>query len=355
MQIKHRSLGIGLLTFVFLFSGCGNKALPDVTQADPIPTVSNFQHIPSDISSTFAVDDKTLVVNADVIFAEKIPASKVVLLPVSEEITKIAEDFSLTQTQAAVDGSTVYYQNDSDGNTVRTLKVNSNGCVNYLDIANDINPPKSIDADHVFDPYYITSTMPSGINVSAAKAAEDVAALMESYTCFSFIPWNVCAYEAMDENDTGAYYIQLVPAYNGIPISMHSNVQDLALWVNAKYSNTGIFSFQGTFVFTHEKSEELTSFVTPDHVVESLGSNFHLLAQGDKITIDRISLQYYAEQDSNGTCILKPVWVLEGTEYMSEKITGYAPITERFTALYWAEDGSLLDMFSGSSGTATVS
>ncbi len=342
-------------TLSLLFAACAETDTPQPTVPETnIETTQPIQSV-SHISDIVSHGDKSLVLDAEILYPENIPAAEIVLLPDLEQPVKMADDFGLTLELDNDVHESKYTMNDENGNTIRSLTSDKSGCIQYLDIENNINPSRSIDVNHQFDSYYVTENIPKGMKHTGLEVATDIAIEFEKYSCFTFIPWNVCAYEASEgQPDQSCYSVQLMPVYDGIPVSIHSNVQNLTLWVNAKVSNIGIFAFQGTFAFKHEKTSEKSQPVALDCMIQNLSENFNMLITGEKLTIERISIQYYAQQDKNGCLVLRPVWVFEGSEYMSSEVTGYEPIVEQFAAVYWADTGALLDIFNGKMNTTTV-
>ena len=339
-----------------LLVACVDKQMTQPTISATCDEVSQLIQTPSHISYSVSNSNKKLMLDADVVLPETVPSSEIILHPDLESTANLASDFGLTQGLTDDGYESCYVVKDKAGNRMRTLTSNKYGAIRYLDIANNSNASMSKDLLHQLDPYYVTEYIPVNMNLTGTEVAADLAKQFEEYSCFTFIPWNVCAYEASEgQPDRGYYSVKLMPVYDGIPVSIHSTVQELRLWVNAKVSNNGVFAFQGTFSFIYENSSEKSQLVSVDSVIQNLSNNFDVLISGEELSIERISLQYYAQQDKNGVLVLHPVWVFEGIEYMSKEATGYESIENQFTVIYWADTGALIDIFNGENNTSTVS
>lgn len=206
------------------------------------------------------------------------------------------------------------------------------GSVYYQGLARDRNG-SSLEDGPICESNDSTQQIPAGMGKTGQETAEETAAFLHEYSCLAFAPWNV---QAM-EDDQGYYYMNLRCLFEGKKI-----LGDIPI-VTAAVSPEGLFSFDGPILLKEERREEIGEPLTLAAAVEKLKTDFAGYSLAKTVTIDRISLQYYAEKTAEGW-ILHPAWVFSGKE--SAQLLDYAPASpnpkeEPISFCYFLDDGFL--------------
>ena len=176
------------------------------------------------------------------------------------------------------------------------------GDIYYLDVARDRNG-EPLDPGHSLEPNYFTQQIPNGMERTGKEVAEETAAFLENYSCLTFVPWNVCAYQG----NLGRYSMKLKCLYEG------KNILGRFRMLSANVSPEGLYDFQGTLLLKEDRREEIPKPMTLTEAVEQLKTDFAGYSLAKTVTIDKIDLQYYGEETPEGW-ILHPAWVFSGME-----------------------------------------
>lgn len=132
----------------------------------------------------------------------------------------------------------------------------------------------------------------------------------------------------------------------GIPVSIKSDANASGLSTTVVYSNNGIFQVQGSFLFQDYEKREIEQIAALDSILEKFQLDFSAFSEGDTITVDRISIEYFPEQSKEGSYVLVPVWVLDCTDSRTEKVLGEEKeIRLKYSYMYRAEDGSFYGIY----------
>lgn len=204
------------------------------------------------------------------------------------------------------------------------------GGMYYTDYNHDLNG-STLDTDGMSSqPDYMTTYIPSGMNVSADEATREVIEQLNSYSCFDFLPWNTTAgFDA--QKSEGYYHIKLRQTYEEIPIYGNS-----VYMISAFFSNAGMFACQGT-VHLKEASHSPIATVFPlEQAVENFFSNYLLYAVGNQVVCKNIKLGYIADSE-NGKINLAPAWIFECQDTVN---AGETSVTVYYNCGFCLENGN---------------
>lgn len=212
------------------------------------------------------------------------------------------------------------------------------GDIYYLDVARDQNG-EPLDPGHSLEPNYFTQQIPNGMEKTGKEVAEETGAFLENYSCLTFVPWNVCAYQG----SPGLYSMKLKCLYEG------KDILGGFSQFSANISPEGLFDFQGTLLLKEDRREEIPKPMTLAEAVERLKTDFAGYSLAKTVTIDKIGLQYYGEETPEGW-ILHPAWVFSGMESAQQLDCAYEspnPKDEPVAFCYFLDDG-FLEVFTSS-------
>ena len=171
----------------------------------------------------------------------------------------------------------------------------------YVDVQRDLNGSDLDEPKTTFQPHYVTSIVPDGMNLTGEEAAETVAALLSDYSCFRFTPWNVCAgYDRQKQQ--GYYCIYLQPEYQGIPV--------FGVNPHAFYSNQGLFAGQGMLLLKESQRTAIQSPISLERAMESVVNNIPEITNYDTIRCSEICLGFLEELRETEV-VLTPAWVFQ--------------------------------------------
>ena len=181
------------------------------------------------------------------------------------------------------------------------------GYMYYVDVQRDLNGSDLDEPKTTFQPHYVTSIVPDGMNLTGEEAAEAVAALLSDYSCFRFSPWNVRAgYDRQKQQ--GYYCINLQPEYQGIPV--------FGANPHVFYSNQGFFAGQGMLLLKETQRTVIQSPISMEQAMEAVVNSIPEITTYDTVQCDTIQLGYLAENQENEV-LLTPAWVFECSQTRS--------------------------------------
>lgn len=236
---------------------------------------------------------------------------------------------------------------EKDGQLLLSCTVESDGVLHYVDVLKDVNTPYLDAGEHILEYGYITELDAPGVGLSAREAAEVSASYLEEYSSFDFRPWNILAGDRPDEIEkTGYYFISMQPMYEGVPVSVKRDSTMPGFSTTIAYAGDGIFQIHGAFMFSVSDSIKIERIVSLDSVLEKFKSNFAAFSEGDSISVNRITLEYFPQVNGNSSYTLLPVWNIYCTDTRTEEIDGKEnTILLHYSYLYFAKDGELCGIY----------
>lgn len=211
---------------------------------------------------------------------------------------------------------------EATGNLLLGFDCSADGVAGYLyfvDVQRDLNGSILEDVNDWFQPHYITSIVPDGMDMTAEEAVREVQELLSNYSCFQFTPWNVQA-EFDRQKQQGSYRITLRPEYQGL------SVYGLRTTPEAFYSNDGLFCCQGLMMLRESQRAAVQSPLPLEQAIESVVNHIPELASYDTVLCSEIRLGYLAEAGAEEV-VLSPAWVFECSQTKSgEDYTNYFEI-----------------------------
>lgn len=277
---------------------------------------------PSSIKEEHFVKEKRLVINADVTIGEFSKLEQVKFQFDELKFQDLANTFMLelhpnASYSSISEGMHDWIAFDEDSFPSSYLSAyEQTAYVNFDDVANE---PKGVPIDgveHYFEYGYITNSQPTGLELTAEEAALLTKSFLEEYSSLSFEPWNIIAMENETAGYSGLYDIHMQSYYNGLPVCMDD---DVGAGVAAKvgiYSG-GICYFSGSFLWKLIEETPVEQIAPVENVIEKLKESFYIFADGDVVEINSIRLEY-KPASSNGSIMLRPVWVFYADDIRTE-------------------------------------
>jgi len=214
--------------------------------------------------------------------------------------------------------------------------------VGYLNVVNDINSDILDEPLSWFTPHYITQLEPPMMDITAEEAAQEASAVFSQYSCFTYTPQNIVAFDAEAEGESGYYYIKLQPVYNGILVLdkyvAGSTEYSKSIAISAAMSAKGLFSFQGNLLYKEIERAEVEQRLSLKRAVEKMAEDFPIYAIGETVTVTNICAAYcFQASVADGTDTLVPGWAFACID-SAEDSSG---IKQQYTCFYDFETGSL--------------
>lgn len=347
-----KRIGIVAMLSVFMMAACGRTG---ETVAEINAEMQDVKSITAEtrghITDSVYQDEKELMIDADVdvgdlerlfeitIKMDKEYVQKFINKQIKSEYPEITEDKD-------ENGNRVW-RYERDGQLLMSCKVENGGVLYYVDVLNDVNAPYLDEGEHILEYGYITEFDAPDVGLSAEKAAEKAVSYLEEYSSVTFIPWNILAGDRPDEKGKSGYYsISMQPVCEGIPVSVNSDSVAQGFSTTVSYSKDGIFQIQGAFMFSALDSVEIERIVSLNSVMKQLKSSVAAFSEGDVISVNYITLEYFPKMNSDGSYTLSPVWDFYCTDTRTELIDGgEKEISLRYNYLYFAEDGELCGIY----------
>lgn len=292
------------------------------------------------------IDGRTFLIDTEVVLPDLHTMAIVKLGANTEKWTQLAEDWILSKAPETKSVSTPFqtvWQIEVDGALHETLCIDTDNIkVNYLNVANDIDSD-IMEKEEIswFFPHYITRECPPLLNISAEEAAEKASAMLAQYSCFTYTPWNVVAYNAARAGSSGAYCMELQPLYNDILVfdqySPGRNEYLQSAKITAWMSAEGLFAFQGNLLLKETGKTEIARALSLERAVEKMVEDFPIYAIGKSVYVTRICAAYYLQGTTEDeTCTLVPGWAFECRD-SAEKSSH----ERQYTCFYDFENGKL--------------
>lgn len=310
-----------------------NKA--DFTETQIVSVVKNEK-----------IGERSLQIDAEVVIPELHTMKNIKLGANTEKRNLLAEDWILSKAPGTKSVSSAFqtvWEVEAEGTFHETLCIDTDSIrVNYLNVANDINSDIMEEEEmSSFFPHYITQEHPPLLNISAEEAAEEASQILARYSCFTYSPWNVVAYNAEKEGGSGAYRMELQPLYNGVPVfdqyrpdrDEHLQSAKITTWMSAG----GMFSFQGNLLLKEIGKTDIAQALSLECAVEKLIEDFSIYAIGKSVYVAGICAGFYLQGTSaDNTCTLIPGWAFECRD-SAEKSSH----ERQYTCFYDFESGKL--------------
>lgn len=292
------------------------------------------------------INGRTLQIDVEVVFPDLHIMKNIKLGANTEKRDQLVEDWILSKVPETKSVSTPYqtmWDVEVDGSYYETLCIDADNIrVNYLNVANDIQSDIMEEDEMLwFSPHYITSLCPPLLNITAAEAAKEASQILAQYSCFTYTPWNIVAYNAETELESGAYCMELQPLFNDAPVfdqyqpgrDEHVQSAKIMTWMSAD----GIFSFQGNLLLKETGKTDISQVLSLECAVEKLIEDFPIYAIGKSVYVTEICAGYYLQGNAaDDTCTLIPGWAFECRD-SAEKSSH----ERQYTCFYDFESGKL--------------
>ncbi len=292
------------------------------------------------------IDGRSLQIDAEVVLPDLHTMANIKLGANTEKWNQLAEDWILSKAPGTKSVSSEFqtvWQTEEEGAFHERLSIDSDNIkVDYLNEANDINSDM-MEKEEIswFVPHYITRECPPLVSISAEEAAKEVSQILAQYSCFTYSPWNIVAFNAEREGDSGAYCVELQPLYNDIPVfdqytpgrNEHVQSAKISAWMSAE----GLFAFQGNLLLKETGKTDIVRALSLDRAVEKLVEDFPIYAIGESVYVTGICAAYYLQGTTEDeTCTLIPGWAFECCD-SAEKSSH----ERQYTCFYDFENGKL--------------
>ena len=307
-----------------------------------IPEAAQHIHVVENV----AIDGRVLRIDAQVTLPNWSALAHIRLGSDVEKLNDLVNDLILSlspRTQAISNA----YQTDwivKDGGEVeKSLSIQADNIrVYYLDDANDINSSSIEKNENVaWIPHYITEQHPPKLDMTGEEAAKIACSILEQYSCFTYFPWNVVAFDAEAKFSSGAYGMELQAFYNGFPIfdqySASKNEHIQSCKMDAWMSDDGLFSFQGALLLKEIEKTEIKQTLSLDSAIQKMIEDFPIYAIGSTVHVTGICAAYFLQGSSEDTtCTLIPGWAFECTDSAEKSL-----YERYYTCFYDLETGML--------------
>lgn len=315
---------------------------------------------PAETQAVTTVDRTEVINGVTVHFAAEVLApdwnsmATVTLAPDTEAQEQAAYDWILAEYPNADYDVTDYGVKDwsllrDDGSLKISFSVFEDGIgAGFVDADKDLNSTGyEGNEDHMgFVPHYITALVPSQMEQSAEEAAATVAEALAPYTCFAYTPWNITAHESQKSGESGFYYMELQPVFEGFPVygdgsSLGEITSGYSLHMSVWLSAEGIFSFQGGLLLKETGRERMERALSLEAAMEKILEDSPAYFLGETVEITTIQAAYccvLANAEENAVSLV-PGWVFECTDSGTEN-TG----ERHLIFFYEAQAGTLHQM-----------
>lgn len=292
------------------------------------------------------IGGRTLQIDAEVVLPDLHTMANIKLDANTEECNQLAEDWILSKApgaKAVCSAFQTVWEVEVEGVLHEVLCIDADNIrVNYLNAANDINSDIMEEEEmSLFFPHYITQECPPLLNISAEEAAKEASEILAQYSCFTYSPWNIVAYNAEREGSSGAYRMELQPLYNDVPVfdqyspgrNEHVQSAKIAAWMSAN----GLFTFQGNLLLKETEKTDIERALSLERAVEKLVEDFPIYAIGKTVYVTGICAAYHLQGSTEDeTCTLIPGWAFECRD--SAEKSSYE---RQYTCFYDFENGKL--------------
>lgn len=291
-------LAILLLTL----AGCGEEIAPEATLPTQPKTVA--------VDREELVDGKTLVIHAQVEVPDLDSLEEITLVFDEEKLTAMAEDLVLPQyPEVREQRDELTGSRGWNAETEERLLISLDGTdqgfeagwVGFLDATRDRNGNGMGEDDlNAFTYGYMTTHIPTGLELTGEEAGEAMGEFLHSYSCFSYKPWSL---QTQDAAGGGYYQAFLEPQYDGLPVK-----GDGPLMVSACLSEEGVFSFQGVLALKEQSRETVEVSVTLEQALDCFREELPYIP-GTTVEVLDIRPGYLARSGYQGQWRLRPAWL----------------------------------------------
>lgn len=292
------------------------------------------------------IDGRNLQIDVEVTIPDIHAMAVIQMGADTEKSNQFVDDWILSKhpnTKSVSSAFQTEWEVKSGDDIYEALCINANNItVNYLNVANDINSSSMEESDlSRFFPHYITRERPPMLNITAEEAAKEASVILSQYSCFTYSPWNVVAFNAETEGGSGTYCMELQPLYNGIPVFDQYRADRIEEVQSAKIlawmSAEGLFSFQGNLFLKETGKTDIERALSLEHAIEKMVEDFPIYAIGKKVSVTGICASYYLQGSAEDTtCTLIPGWAFECRD--SAEKSSYE---RQYTCFYDFESGEL--------------
>lgn len=349
--MNHKKLLFFILCFLIQLHlpGCGAEPYESIGESSQLYETQGDKSS-NHVSAEYSNKDKTLVIDADVGSPTPSDVPEVQLAVSDMYLSRMVEEYVSSKNEnlnEIFNDETIFSAAAFDGDNLQlSFSVDKSGYVNYLDVQNDIQCTIH-EIDHLYDDGFFTSLIPAGMSITSLDAAEIAARFLETYSCFSYQPWNVLAADAIDGSQ-GCYYVFLQAKYDQIPIVQKSAANVPGINALVLVSSNGIFQFSGIIMLEPSQEKKVGKIVPLASVIQQFSDDFAKLAIGESISVTNISFCYISEVNNDGLILLKPAWCfncIDTRTKMENWETNEGPIIKKYIVAYYAENGSFCGVY----------
>lgn len=316
-----------LIILLLALTACGQELPRDTTL--PAPTQPELVAIHREET----VDGKKLTIHAQVELPDLDDLEAVTLVFDEDRLQAMVSDLingDYPDIREETDGTNRLWDGEKDGRLTVSLACRDTGFdagwVYYLDVTRDRNGSGMEEDDlHAFTYGYMTSHVPTGLELTGQEAGQAMGEFLQRYSCFSYQPWSL---RAQDAAGGGYYQAFLEPQYEGLPVK-----GDGPLMVSACISEEGAFTFQGVLALKELSREKVEAAVTLEQAVDIFREELPYI-RGTTVEVVDIRPGYIARSGYAGEWTLRPAWLFTYTK-TSGTSTDYETLAVRM------EDGKI--------------
>lgn len=332
-EVGRHAILMCLLVVVVVLQGCSAR---NAKGLETINTVQAFTDTPKNWEKEYVGENKTLYINADIILPESRMLDNITLIGDENSATRMANELIISQYENVSHTSDWSWSVSSGDRLVTSFSLDAeNWNAYYLDVEAD-QSGLYCEEEFLFNYDHITQVKPTGLEMTSSEAAEKVCNYFESFSELEFLPYRVLAADSTNNHGQGFYTVWAQAVCDGIPVCPRMDGKPVSLGVYAWISEEKIFSFQSVFLLKKDTQQEISAIVPLDIVVDQLGSSFSHFTDAVHVGVNKIVLEYYALQNSDGSYKLRPVWSFYGE---SEAENNSVAMDWLFS--YFADDGTL--------------
>ena len=322
-----------LLVVMVALQGCSEE---NAKGPETIDTVQAFAETPKTWEKEYIEENKTLYINANIIIPENRILDSITLIRDENNATRMANELIMSQYGNVSHTSDWSWSVSSGERLITSFSVDTeNWNAYYLDVAAD-QSGTHCEEEFLLKYDHITQVKPTGLEMTSGEAAEKVCNYFESFSELEFLPYRVLCADSTNNPGQGFYTVWAQAVCDGIPVCPRMDGKPVSLGVYAWISEEKIFSFQSVFLLKQDAKKEISAIVPLDIIVDQLGSSFSHFTDAVHVGVNKIVLEYYALQNSDGSYQLRPVWSFYGE---SEAESNSVAMDWLFS--YFADDGTL--------------
>ncbi len=349
--MSNKSLLIIIAFMILSLSACEKKGSESANfEANLISPESVIEETQPHVTVQNEIDGKSLTIDADVEIGDIKEIAEVKILIDEDALLKAVDRFVRDDHPEVTEEKTEdqkrswdYYEN---GDMVISCSLSENGIFYYLNYPLSLKR-KYMDSGHLIEYGYFTEMTPPGMDLSAEETSEKIREILEEYSCFTFIPWNIQAEDKPEASDkSGCYVISMQAVYEGMKVSVKAEANSGPLSTSVEYSSDGICSIQGKFIFQDGEKRKIERIADLDSVMENLKVDVSSFSSGDRISVNHISIEFFPEMNEDYSYTLVPVWSFDCIDSRTDNEQGVEKEYDiKCTYMYRLEDGSFLGIY----------